>query len=204
MHYIECVAVLHLEQYKMAQNRLSICLPSAESRLRFLSGKYLMPPSLVIPFRNKGKSVGQNSSKHKIKKDQRVQNMKDFVKRMEIQKLTQSAALKAAKKGDPLDPEMLNPTRKRPPPTITYEEKDKRFLLSKEWSRYQMKKELERRQLLGGMVKSREKALRELKKVAPHLHSKSLELNPVLFPFEWKGPTETPPIPAYLPPDPDE
>lgn len=140
----------------------------------------------------------------KPKKDQRAQDMKDFVKRMEMQKLTQSAALKAAKRGDPLDPEMLNPARKRAPPTLTHQERDRRFLLCKDWSRHQMQQERQRRQLLGGMLKSRQNALRELCKVSPELYCKAVELNPELFPFEWKGPTETPPIPTYTPPDPDE
>ena len=86
---------------EMAQNRLVFCLPNAESRLSLLTGRCLTPPWLVIPSRSKGKSVSQKSKK--VKKDQGAQDLKDFVKRMEMQKLMQSAALKAAKKGDPLD-----------------------------------------------------------------------------------------------------
>lgn len=185
---------------KMAQNRLIFCLTRADSRLVSLPIKHQVSPSLVIPFRSKGKATKQK----KAKKDLRAQEMKDYAKRMEMQKLMQNAALKAAKKGEPLDIEMLNPARKRAPPTLTYEEKDRRFLLSKEWARFQMSKEIQQRQLLGGMVKSRAKALNELKKVAPMLYCKALELNPDLFPFECKGPTETPPMADYVPPDPED
>ena len=185
----------------MAQHRLLFCL---DSRLGSSTGRCLTPPSLLIPSRNKGKSVTTKSSSKKTKKDQRAQEMKDYVKRMEMQKLMVDSAMKAAKKGDPLDPEMLNPARKRPPPSLSHEERDRRFLLSKAWSRHQMERERERRSLLGGMVQSRDKALRELKRVSPELYHKSLELNTSLFPFEWKGPTETPPLLTYIPPDPEE
>ena len=67
-----------------------------------------------------------------------------------------------------------------------------------------MGEELQQRQLLEGMLESRQNALHELEEVSPELYSKAVELNPALFPFEWKGPTETPPIPTYIPPDPEE
>lgn len=184
----------------MAQNRLIFCLPSAEARLHFLTRKHITPPSLLLPSRGKGKSARPK----KIKKDSRIQEMKDYVKRTEMRKLMMSAAMKAAKRGEPLDPEMLNPARKRAPSTLSYEEKDKRVLLTKEWSRYQMQKELKRSQLLRGMVKSREEALKELEKVSSSLYFKALELNPVLFPLEFKAPSETPSIPSYIPPDPED
>ena len=129
--------------------------------------------------------------------------MRDHFKKVEMDKLKLAAALKAAKKGEPLDPEMLNPVRKREKVSVSEEEEERRFLLVKEWSRYKMeqhKLELERLQTL---MKSRDKALRELKKISLPLYNQALELNPTLFPFECQALTYTPPIVTYTPPDPD-
>ncbi len=181
----------------MAQNRLIFCL---DARLQLLTERNFLPSFLLVPFRGKKSAKKQK----KAKKDQKLQEMKDFVKRRELQKLLESASLKAAVKGEPFDPEMLNPARKRPPPTLSVSERESRILLYKKWSRYQMQKNIEQLQLLRGMMKSREKALRELKNISPFLHSKALELNPDLFPLECRAPTQTPPIPSYVPPDPEE
>lgn len=181
-------------------SRLIFCLPSVDTRLHPLLERCLMPSSLLVPFR--GKKTAKKTKK--MKKDPRQQEMKEFVKRMELEKLTQSAALKAAKRGEPFDPELLNPARKRPPPFTSEEEEERRFLLSKEWSRYQMEKDAQRMHLLQGMVRSREKALRELEKVSSQLHFKALELKTDLFPFECKGPNETPPLSSYVPPEPED
>ena len=158
-----------------------------------------MPPSLIIPFRGK-----KSAKKQKKKKDQRLQEMKEQLKKIELQKLTQSAALKAARKGEPFDPELLNPARKREPPTLSREEQERRYLLVKEWSRYRMQKDIERQNILRAVIQSRNKALQELKKVSQSLYYKAIELNPELFPFECNGPSDTPPIPSYVPPDPED
>ena len=171
-----------------------------DSRLSLLTGRKLMPSPLLVPLRGKKSAKKQK----KVKKDLKLQEMKDFVKRREMQKLLESASLKAAVKGEPFDPEMLNPARKRPPPTLTSEERENRVLLYKEWTRHKMEENTKQMHLLRGMVKSREKALGELKSVSPTLHAKALELNPDLFPLECKGPTHTPPIPTYVPPDPEQ
>ena len=40
--------------------------------------------------------------------------MKDKMKRLELEKQLEEAVLRVAKQGEPMDPEMLNPLRKRP------------------------------------------------------------------------------------------
>lgn len=180
----------------MAHNRLVFCLGM---RSQLLTERKFLPGSLLIPFRGK-----KSAKKQKKKKDLKAQEMRDFVKRRELQKLLESASLKAAVKGDPFDPEMLNPARKRPPPVLSVAERERRVLLYKEWSRYQMKENVQQMHLLSGMMKSREKALKALKQVSPALYLKAFELNSDLFPLECKGPTYTPPIPSYVPPDPEE
>jgi len=182
----------------MAKSLVSCFLSRAPS-ISFQMGKLQTASFLFIPTR----SV-KGAKPKRPKKDLRLLEMKEYAKRLEMQKIMLAAATKAAKKGEPLDPEMLNPARKRPRPVLTLEEKDRRYLMMKEWSRYQMKKELERNQTLQHMLRSRQKALRELKKVSFTLYSRALELNPVLFPLECKGPTETPPISTYIPPDPED
>lgn len=158
-----------------------------------------MPSSFLVPHR--GKKTAKKLKK--MKKDVRHYEMKEYIKKMEIQKLVQNAALKAAKKGEPFDPEMLNPARKRDAPSTSMEEQERRFLLVKEWSRYQMQREIQRRTLLRRMLQSREKALQELRKVSTALYTKSLMVNSDLFPLDIRGPTTTPPIPTYVPPDPE-
>ena len=39
--------------------------------------------------------------------------MRDRMKRLELEKQLEEAVLRVAKKGEPMDPEMLNPIRKR-------------------------------------------------------------------------------------------
>lgn len=40
--------------------------------------------------------------------------MRDYLKRLELRKQAEVATIKVARRGEPLDPEMLNPARKRP------------------------------------------------------------------------------------------
>ena len=130
--------------------------------------------------------------------------MRDRFKRLEMEKLLLEAAIKTAKKGETLDPEMLNPVRKREKVAIPEEEKERRYLLVKEWSRYRMEQHKQELQRLHSLKKSREKALRELKKVSLPLYGQALELNPALFPYKCQPLTYTPPFPSYTPPDPDD
>ena len=137
----------------------------------------------------------------KTKKELRREMMKEYMKKIEMEQLAQHIAMKAAKKGDPLDPEMLNPARKRSRPSVSEEERERRYLLVKEWTRDRMEKHKRDLQFLQGALRSREKALRELRKVSPWLYLQALEPNPKLFPFERQGPTATLPIPDYEPPE---
>ena len=160
----------------------------------------LMPPALLIPNRGKKKAT----KKKNMIKDSKSKEIKDFINKREMQKLLLSATLKAASKGDPFDPEMLNPARKRKPTVHTKEEKERRILLSKKWHKNCMKNHIQELQFLQGVVRTRKKALSELRKTSHYLYNRALELQPDLFPLECNGPTVTPPIPGYVPPDPEE
>ena len=160
----------------------------------------LQPSVTYLPVRGK-KVVQPNQAKKKMKKDLEKVAMKDYLKEQELDMLMKGSALKAARKGGPLDPEMLNPARKRVLEPVPPEEAEKRYLLVKEWSRYKIQKHKEELLLLQGMLKSRRKALAELKKTSFPLYCQALKLRRDLFPYECNGPTATPPIPDYVPPD---
>ncbi len=156
------------------------------------------PGAVAAYVQTRGKKQAQ---KQKSKKEVKREMLKDYVKRLELEELQRSAALKAASRGEPLDPEMLNPARLRERPAVPREEAERRYLLVKEWSRYRMAKHIEELKFIQGAVRSREKALRELQKVSFPLYRRALELNPKLLPFECRGPTATPPLPGYEPPE---
>lgn len=62
----------------------------------------------------------------------------------------------------------------------------------------QHKEDLQRFQEL---ERCRQEALKELKKTSPLLYEAAIKVDGDFFPIEFKGPTETPPIPDYLAPD---
>lgn len=164
---------------------------------RTVPGQVLTPT--VLPVQVRGKK--QHKKSVKTKKDSKREAIKEYLKQQELKTVGEEAALRAAKHGEPLDPEMLNPARKRAAVSITPEESERRFLLVKEFSRYCMEQHKEELSMLQGMTIARRKALLELKRVSHSLYLQSLELSLDLFPFTHTGPTATPPIPGYIPPD---
>ena len=187
----------------MAQKRATaFCLSSLQNgaTLHPLGERLLMPSALLVPFRGKKKAAKKQK---KTRKDPKMVEMKEYAKRMEIQKLMLAATLKAVKKGEPLDPEMLNPARKRIPPAHSREEVEQRSLLAKEWSRFCMERHKQELALLQGMLQSRDRAMAELRRASAYLYCRALQLNPDLFPLECQAPTVTPPNPSYVPPDPE-
>ena len=110
----------------------------------------------------------------------------------------------------PIDPEstlnttLLEASRQRTPIELSPEEKEGRTLLLKEWSRYKMQQHKEDLQRVQELERCREEALKELKKSSVHLYQEAIQAEGDLFPVQFKGPTETPPIPDYLAPDMDD
>lgn len=84
---------------------------------------------------------------------------------------------------------------------LSPEEKERRTLLLKEWSRHKMQEHKEDLQRFQELERCREEALKELKKSSPLLYEAAIKVDANFFPIEFKGPTETPPIPDYLAPD---
>ena len=151
----------------------------------------------------RGKKQVKPDKSRKSKRELQKEMMRDYMKKAELEKLVRDATLKAAKKGESLDPEMLNPIRKRAPVLLTEEEQERRFLLVKAWSRVQMERHKQDQAFLQGVMRCRKQALSELKRVSFPLYMKALELKLDLFPFECLGPTATPPLSGYIPPDPE-
>ena len=165
---------------------------------RTVPGQVLAPAAVPVQVRGKKQ---QKKKPGKTKKDAKREMMKEYLKQLELKQVMEEAALRAAKHGDPMDPEMLNPARKRAPASISPEERERRFLLVKEYSRHCMGQHKRELRVLQGMVHSRRMALHELKQVSFPLYLQALELNTGLFPFTHTGPTATPPIPNYQPPE---
>ncbi|CAI8045922.1 39S ribosomal protein L40, mitochondrial [Geodia barretti] len=162
---------------------------------RSIPGQVLGSPSVLA----RGKK--QQAAKAKTAKRE---VMKEYVRQMELKQVTEEAAMRAARHGEPMDPEMLNPARKRAPVEVSPEEQERRYLLVKEYSRYHMERHKRELGLLQGVMAARRRALLELRKISLPLYGQALELSQDLFPFSHSGPTTTPPIPGYIPPDLDE
>jgi large subunit ribosomal protein L40 len=112
----------------------------------------------------------------------------------------------------PTDPEaipnqtLLEPARRRIVNKLSKEEEEKRVLLLKEWSRFKIQQHKEDLHRIQEMTRCREEALKELKKCSMYLYLEAIKIDKTLFPVEFTGPTETPPIAGYSAPDldPDE
>ena len=99
------------------------------------------------------------------------------------------------------NPALLEAARRRLPADISAAEQEKRTILLKEWSRFKMQQHKEELQRLQEMMRCREVALKELKKTSQFLYQEAIKVDKNLFPFQFTGPTETPPIPEYTAPD---
>ncbi len=102
------------------------------------------------------------------------------------------------------DPALLDEKRKRPVTSLSVEELESRVLLSKEWSRYCLSTHKDELHQLQVQAKSRQDALRELKKISPKLFDEAIKVNQTLFPMTLNGPVDTPPFKDYVPPDLDD
>ncbi len=163
-----------------------------------MKGGHLPQTHLLVPSRGKKFQKKKNFVKGSTR------SAKDFAMRLEVERLLMKACVRTSKFGEPLDPEMLNPARERDPSSISPDEEERRILLVKQWQKASSEKHKEEHKFLQETMKARKKALLELRKVSLPLFKKALELQPNLFPLDCRGPTETPPIPGYIPPEPDE
>ena len=89
-------------------------------------------------------------------------------------------------------------------PKVSHEVSEERILLSKEWARHSMKNHREELHKLQLRSKSRQDALRELKKISTELFNEAIKVNRTIFPLLLNGPVETPPLEGYVAPDLDD
>lgn len=158
-----------------------------------------------VPMRTVTKGPRGKSKQLLIQKAKMRERERELQKRKylmeEAQKEKEFAASRMAIIGEPLDPELLNPARKRNPPVISEEERVRRTLVMKQWTRELMAQHKKQLQQLQAMLNCRDKAMRELRKVSSSLYEQAMEPEPALLTFSSTGPTETPPLNNYIPPE---
>ncbi|XP_066299624.1 large ribosomal subunit protein mL40-like [Branchiostoma lanceolatum] len=98
-------------------------------------------------------------------------------------------------------PSLLEQVRERPPVSVSFEEQERRAALEKEWSRFRRQQYLAEEAAMSAMVTSQQRALQELRAESEELFQQAVQVDPLLIPYQRLGPTETPPISAYDPPD---
>ena len=161
---------------------------------------FVLVPIRTVTKGPKGKSKQLLMQKAKMREREReLQKRKHLME--EAQKEKEFVVSKMAVIGEPLDPELLNPARKRNPATISKEEQVRRTLVMKQWTKELMVQHKKQLQQLQAMVKCRDKAMRELKKVSLSLYEQAIEPEPALLSFSTAGPTETPSLHNYIPPE---
>ena len=94
-------------------------------------------------------------------------------------------------------------SRRRKVPDLTYEEREKRALLQKDWARHKFQEHVTETHLIQSLLKMQEKALQELRTESEDLYQEAIQADSNLFPFEVDGPVYTPPIPGYTKDCPD-
>lgn len=152
-----------------------------------------------------GKRRGSGANVPKKKKKNPLESRKKAVK--EAQRILQMriSQIEASRpQMEEIDPELLRPERQRKRAEVNENEAERRLLLAKDWSRYQMERHKEDYRNLTRLVACRRRALVELRKASETLYEKAVAVDKNLFPFERHGPTFTPQIPNYDAPDAEE
>ena len=161
-------------------------------QLRFMSSP--KPKSMARPKEKVDKQKHSRSQKRDRKSEQQ-QVLQDEAKKVHCMQI--------AFKGDALDPEALNPERKRPPTEYTQEELDRQAVLLKEWSTLKHKQAAKMYRELTALKNSRIRAMIELKKESPFHYYQALK-EELQLPIEIAPIPEFPPIEGYEPPEPHD
>ena len=113
--------------------------------------------------------------------------------------------VKVALRGEALEVEALNPARKRPPHEYTDEEIDQQITITKAYSSYKSRESAETFSQLNALMKSRMKAMRQLKKLSPFLYEAALKGDPeASLPIEVANKPQFPPREDYQAPEPHD
>uniref|UniRef100_A0A8D2N2V4 Large ribosomal subunit protein mL40 n=1 Tax=Zonotrichia albicollis TaxID=44394 RepID=A0A8D2N2V4_ZONAL len=91
--------------------------------------------------------------------------------------------------------------RVRSLPALSPEESERRVLLLKKWCLFKQKQDEAEKKAIQVLVESQQEALRELQLESEELYQAAILRDEGLFPFEREGPSYTPPLPGYDPPE---
>ncbi|NWH30519.1 RM40 protein, partial [Chloropsis hardwickii] len=91
--------------------------------------------------------------------------------------------------------------RVRSLPPLSPEESERRVLLLKKWSVFKQKQAEAEKKTIQALVESQQEALQELRLESEELFQAAIRRDEGLFPFEREGPSYTPPLPGYDPPE---
>ncbi|VDN03741.1 unnamed protein product [Thelazia callipaeda] len=92
--------------------------------------------------------------------------------------------------------------RIRPSVKLTEDEEDERFLVARNYCRYQNMLAVMDMRWISESIKKQDRALQKLKKLSPQLHESAIKPDECFLKnFSCQGPTLTPPIKRYQPPD---
>ena len=111
--------------------------------------------------------------------------------------------IKIARRDEPLNPEALNPARKRTPKVYTPEEIDEQITVRKNWSSFKNTQMAAAYRKLNAQLKSRMYALRMLKLYSPAHYEAAMKADlDVNLPIEYGPIPEFPPREGYVAPEP--
>ncbi|XP_039580590.1 39S ribosomal protein L40, mitochondrial [Passer montanus] len=91
--------------------------------------------------------------------------------------------------------------RVRSLPALSPEEAERRVLLLKKWCLFKQKQDEAEKKAIKALVESQQEALRELQLESEELYQAAVLRDEALFPFQRDGPSYTPPLPGYDPPE---
>lgn len=91
--------------------------------------------------------------------------------------------------------------RVRSLPALSPEESERRVLLLKKWCLFKQKQDEAEKKAIKALVESQQEALKELRLESEELYQAAIQRDEGLFPFERDGPSYTPPLPGYDPPE---
>jgi len=80
-------------------------------------------------------------------------------------------------------------------------EQESNTLLLKSWSRYKYNQQLDENRMIDRITNSQQRALDQLKCISPELYFEAIQMDLKLIPFSTVGPTRTPSLENYEPPD---
>ncbi|NWU95386.1 RM40 protein, partial [Upupa epops] len=91
--------------------------------------------------------------------------------------------------------------RVRSLPPLSSEETERRVLLLKKWCLFKQKQDKAEMKAIQTLVAAQQEALQELRLESEELYQAAIRRDEGLFPFERDGPSYTPPLPGYDPPE---